>query len=132
MSPTAARTLPLFAPSGDRNPTRRPLAPPHATPEDMARRREVVMHLLPGAAQNGWVSRPSATPVQALDALLPRIGRASWQLQAVQGPDPHDIELRLTDQAAGEGPLTMLALISEGLSLDEVRKALAALTREGR
>lgn len=129
---SAARTLPLFAPSGDRNATRRPLAPPHATPEDMARKREVVMHLLPGAAQRGWVTRPSATPVQAIDALLPRIGRASWQLQAVLGPDPHDIELRLTAQAAGEGPLAMLALVSEGMTLDEARKALAALTREGR
>ncbi|MDB5458123.1 MAG: hypothetical protein JWP92_3708 [Caulobacter sp.] len=128
---TAARQIPLFAPSGDRNPTRAPLLPPHATPEEMARKREVVIHLTREARQQGWVTRPNSTPFDAMAAFLPRFGRDAGSVQAVQGASPQDIEIRLTQQAAGEGPLHILAIVTEGLTFDEVRKALAALKREG-
>jgi hypothetical protein len=124
-----ARQASLFAPPARE--TRQPLAPPHATAEDLARKRDVFMLLVPPhAAQLGSVLRCDSRPVEALDAFLPRIGRRAGALQAVQGATPQDIELRLTQAAAGQGPLHMLALI-EGLTLDEARKGLAALKARG-
>ncbi|MFZ0269915.1 hypothetical protein [Caulobacter sp.] len=119
-----ARQASLFAQPSARD--RAPLMAPHATAEDMARKREVTLTLVPPyAAHVGWASRPSTTPADALVSFLPRIGRWAASLQAVQGATPEDIEIRLTKEAAEKGPLHLLAIL-EGLTLDEARKALVA------
>lgn len=124
-----ARQASLFAQPSARD--RSPLLPPLATPEQMAHRRKVALHLVPGLArENGWASRPNATPLEALDAFLPRIGQSASALQAVQGANPEDIEIRLTEAAAGKGPLHLLAIL-DGLTLDEARKALVLLKARG-
>lgn len=124
-----ARQASLFA--QPQRETRKPLMAPHATPEDMARKREVVLYLVPPyAAQQGWACRPSTTPLEAVAAFLPHIGRWARSLQAAQGASPEDIELRLTPEAAEKGPLHVLAIL-EGLTLDEARKALAILRERG-
>jgi hypothetical protein len=124
-----ARQASLFAHPSARD--RKPLAPPHATADDLARRRDVFLVLVPPyAAQLGSVLRCNTRPLDALDAFLPRIGRNASTLQAVQGANPDDIEIRLTPKAAGDGPLHLLALL-EGLTLDEARKALATLRERG-
>lgn len=119
-----ARQASLFAPPPPRD--RQPLAPPHATPQDMARRRSSVLHLFPGAAMAGWVRRPVDTPVDAMRRYLPLIGQPPEFLEPKIAADPSQIELRLVGQRPGLCPHHLLAVI-EGLTLDEARKALAAL-----
>lgn len=131
MTLARATQRPLFEPTASERATRRPLAPPHATADDMARKREVTMHLVAPSRRVGWINRPVSTPIEALSVMLPETGRNAAQLQAVQGADPDDIEIRLTAKAAGDGPLHMLCLVSEGLTFDECRKALADLARRG-
>ncbi|WP_426043677.1 hypothetical protein [Caulobacter sp. DWR3-1-2] len=104
---------------------------PHATADDMARKRSVALHLVPPhAAREGWANRPNSTPAEAIAAFLPHIGRWARSLQAVQGPSLEDIELRLTAEAAEKGPLHLLAIL-DGLTLDEARKALAVARERG-
>jgi len=110
---------------------RRPLMPPHATAEDMARKREVSLYLLPPSSRGqGWACRPESTPGSALESFLRHLDRPAVDLQPVQGADPDDIELRLTADAARGGPLHILAIVT-GVTLDEARKALAGLARRG-
>lgn len=125
----SARQASLFAQPSARD--RQPLAAPHATAEDLARKRDVFLLLVqPHAAQAGSVLRCNTRPFDAMDAFLPRIGRSASALQAVQGANPEDIEIRLTPKAAADGPLHLLAIL-EGLTLDEARKALTTLRERG-
>lgn len=118
-----ARQASLFAPPPPRD--RKPLAPPHATPQDMARRRPVSVYPLEGARHAGdWAHRPSATPAEAIDAGLLRAGVEASALEVRQGPNPDEIELRLKAQRRGLQPHHLLAVIA-GLTFDEARKALA-------
>jgi len=128
---SAARQPSLLTSPVKTRPTRAPLMPPHATPEDMARAREVSLYLLPASSRReGWASRPSSTPVSSMQSFLRHIDRPARDLEPQQGADPEDIELRLTAEAAGAGPLHILAIVT-GLTLDEARKALAQLARLG-
>jgi hypothetical protein len=121
-----ARQASLFAPPPPRE--RAPLAPPHATADDMARRRSVSFHLFPGAAMRGWTHRPSDTPVEALRSYLPLIGQPPERLEPRIAADPSQVELRLVGPPPrGLCPHHLLAVI-EGLTLDEARKALARLS----
>lgn len=101
---------------------------PHATAdaEAMARRRATGVHLLPGAAMHGWVSRPVDTPVEAMTRYLPLIGQPPERLEARIAADPSQIEIRLVGDQKGLCPHHLLAVI-EGLTLDEARTALARL-----
>jgi len=108
-------------------PTRAPLLPPHATAEDMARKREVSVLLTCAARTPGSITRLTSTPVEALEIFLPYIGRDAADLDPKVGADPRDVEVRLTQRAAGENePLHLLAIL-EGVTLDEVRRALSAI-----
>lgn len=118
-----ARQASLFAPPPPRD--RKPLAPPHATPEDMARRRAVSVYPLEGAAHAGsWAHRPNSTPAEAIDAGVTRAGVEPAALEVRQGVNPDEIELRLKLQRRGLNPHHLLAVIV-GLTFDEARKALA-------
>lgn len=118
-----ARQASLFAPPPPRE--RKPLAPPHATPQDMARRRMVSVYPLEGARHAGrWAHRPSATPVDAIEAGVLRVGLEPDALEVRQGANPDEIELRLKTERAGLLPHHLLAVIV-GLTFDEARKALA-------
>lgn len=117
----------LFPSRPDAPRNRRPLLPPHATAEDMARKREVSLYLLPASPRGkGWACRPESTPASSLESFLRHIDRPASDLQVAQGADAEDIELRLTEEAARGGPLHILAIIT-GVTLDEARKALALL-----
>lgn len=105
---------------------RQPLAPPHATPDDMAKRRSSTLHLFPGAAMRGWVLRPVSTPVEAMAVYLPLIGQPPQRLEPKIAADPSQIEIRAVGEVPGLHPHHLLAVI-EGLTLDEARKALAHL-----
>lgn len=106
---------------------RKPLAPPHATPEDMARRRAVSVYPLEGAVHAGrWAHRPSSTPAEAIDAGVLRVGMDPDALEVRQGPNPDEIELRLSAARRGFLPHHLLAVIA-GLTFDEARKALTKL-----
>lgn len=124
---SAARQPSLFG-APERPPeTRAPLLPPHATPEDMNRRRAVSVLLTCAARSRGHITRLSATPVEALEVFLPHIGRDAADLNPTIGADKRDVELRLTQRAAGESePLHLLAIL-DGVTLDEVRRALSAI-----
>lgn len=116
----------LFAAQRQPARERKPLAPPHATAEDMARKRAISFHLFPGAAERGWTHRPSDTPVEAMRTYLPRIGQPPERLEARIAADPSQIEIRAVGEIPGLCPHHLLAVI-EGLTLDEARKALAKL-----
>lgn len=105
---------------------RAPLLPPHATPDDMARKRAISFHLFPGAKTRGWTHRPSDTPVEAMRTYLPLIGQPPEALEPRIAADPSQIELRAVGERPGLCPHHLLAVI-EGLTLDEARKALAKL-----
>lgn len=123
---SALRQPSLFAPPPPA-PTRTPLLPPHATVEDMGRKREVSALVTCAAKTPGSFTRATATPVEALETFLAYIGRDAADLDPKIGADPRDVELRLTQRAAGESqPLHLLAIL-EGVTLDEVRRALSAI-----
>lgn len=104
--------------------------PATADAEAMARRRPVSVYPLSGAVYAGcWANRPSATPVEAIDAGLTRIGLAAGCLEARAGVNPDEIELRLKGEAEGLLPHHLLAVIV-GLTLDEARTALTRLVKE--
>lgn len=128
---SALRQASLFAPPAPA-PTRAPLMPPHATSDDMARKREVSVLFTCAAQTPGSICRWTSTPVEALTAFLPYIGRPATDLDPKVGADPRDVELRLTQRAAGENhPLHLLAIL-DGVTLDEVRRALSAIASGGR
>lgn len=120
------RQASLFAPApADTRPTRAPLLPPHATPEDMARPREVSVILLPPShPAGGWATRPHSTPLAAMTSFIGHMGQPAALLHAFQGADPDDIEIRLTQPA--DRAVHIVAIVT-GLTLDEARKCLAQL-----
>lgn len=116
----------LFARQPQPRRERAPLLPPHATADDMARKRAISFHLFPGAKTRGWTHRPSDTPVEAMRTYLPLIGQPPEALEPRIAADPSQIELRAVGERPGLCPHHLLAVI-EGLTLDEARKALAKL-----
>lgn len=131
MGPVTARQPSLLTQARPALPTRAPLMPPHATPEDMARPREVTLFPVPSPTRRvEWSCMDDSTPESAMRTFMRHLDRPAADLEPHPGADPEDIELRLTARAAGEGPLHMLAIVT-GLTLDETRKALAACVRAG-
>lgn len=117
--------------TGQRRPTQRvDRGPGTADAEAMARPRQISVYPLPGALHAGcWANRPSATPLEAIDASLRRIGRDAGQLVARRGANPDEVELRLRGEAKGLLPHHLLAVIA-GLTLDEASTALARRAAE--
>ncbi len=97
--------------------------------------RHVSVHLTPfapgvAAAAIGerrrWMALWGVTPTQALDALADRLDRRPPALTPRLGPDG---ELEIC--AFVDGGLQPLALVPDGLTLDEARQALGDL-KQGR
>jgi len=100
---------------------------PIATPEAMARKREVMV--LYTCASNATLASQTlggGNPVEALRRILVELMLSPSEVAVEARPEtPNDVEIR--DESSRDQPRHMVALAFEGLNIAEARAALAAL-----
>lgn len=125
----SAQALSLF---GDNvappRPTRAPrLEVPIATPDAMARKREVmVLYTCASRATLSSQTLGGGNPVDALRRILSELLLSPSEVAVEARPEtPNDVEIR--DESAKDRPRHIVALAFEGLNIAEARAALAVL-----